>query len=754
MLLVAGTSGYDFLRLDLAQTLETQSYDWRLERSKPDNTRREDIVIVDIDENSLNKIQQWPWSRDKFAALTDQLFRNYRAKTAAYTLPFANASNASKAVLRDAEDWLYARLGDNLIGKSNLWTRGVREAIGWVGELQTQFDYDNEFAQSIGKFPVVFGYRFLDASTSLGALPHPARFIVDGVNLSSSQVLSYTKQWTHKRGRAGVYEPLLAAADNTAGYTDFPLDYDGAVRRARLFTRHAGEAYASLPVMLLRSTQGHGAQSQIEMQSGSGDHFNTARVGGYTFRLNTRGEVYTRYLNSGGRTLDFSTSREAVFRYLSAADVIQGRVRGEHLRDKIVLVGSSVLQEELYATPVNPAMPQVEIIATQLANFLDENVLHRPDNALLFETLALLAGAGLLAALFAFIGPFLSGVVLFGVFAGTIYYVLDRWNVHHEVWSLTPPLIVTSGLYVVNAITGFFETWQSSRHLQSTFEQYLPPEVAKQVGAKGSVINLEGEEKELTILFSDVRNFTSISEYLSPRDLTRLMNRMLTALSEEIHRCHGTIDKYIGDAVMAFWNAPLNDPKHARNAIAAAFGMQKAILAISNDLSAKGFDDEIRLGIGIATGNANVGNMGSTSRMAYTAIGDTVNLSSRVEGMTKFYQCPILVSEHTRAQCKNDFLFRSVDLVQVKGRTQPVTMFEPIAPSRLVTSADTARVEKFEAIRTAYTRGAFAEAQALLTKYRSGNAHDALAVVYEDRIAHLIAHPPANWNGVMTHSEK
>jgi adenylate cyclase len=330
---------------------------------------------------------------------------------------------------------------------------------------------------------------------------------------------------------------------------------------------------------------------------------------------------------------------------------------------------------------------------------------------------------------------------------------LDQWDSANLIVSLVPALLAVAGLYMVNTVVGFVAEWRASNHLRNTFSQYVPPEFAKRMSESGQKVNLEGEMRELSVLFSDIRNFTGIAENLSPKELTLLMNDMLTAQSEVIHKHSGTVDKYIGDAVMAFWNAPLADSKHAVNAVLAALDMQAAIRQLSEQIQSEG-RPPMRLGVGIATGETNVGNMGSKLRMTYTAIGDNVNIASRVEGLTKFYRVPVLVADGTREQCQDsDIIFRVVDMVRVKGRERPLTLYQPMGAGQTITPATQERVKACEQIWKLYLAGNFAEALNALSRIKDWQK-DGLLAVYEERLQTLVKNPPEQWDGVFTHMEK
>ena len=524
------------------------------------------------------------------------------------------------------------------------------------------------------------------------------------------------------------------------------------MRRAQLTAQHAKREYESLALALLRNADGP-SKLRLLAQTDDGD-IETILVGRSEAPINKAGEMYLNFLGPGGPSADFENSRNAVFQYVSAVNIISGSAPEELLYDKIIIIGSSSESlRDIYSTPLNSEVPGAELLATQLANIMEGRVLHRlaSTDALAFGILILTAlGA---AAVFVMTGPVLSALLTLVLCGAFIYFNLNVWEKDLLVVNFVAPILVMVGLFLWNSISGFVFEWRASRHLQSTFGQYVPPELAKRMG-EAKTLRMEGESREISVLFSDVRNFTSISEKYTPQDLTRLMNRMLTALSEAIHHEGGTVDKFIGDAVMAFWNAPLDDPNHAANSVASAMAMQSAMQALSDDMEREG-NPPMRLGVGICTGEASVGNMGSKLRMAYTAMGDTVNVASRIEGLTKYYKVGILVTQSTYDHCKNSGIyFRLVDSVRVKGREQALVIYEPVGSSQLLPPEKLKSLELFAAMRADYVAGDFASALEKLGQCREFDPSDGLYEVYAERIAEFMREPPAEWDGVINFETK
>ena len=384
---------------------------------------------------------------------------------------------------------------------------------------------------------------------------------------------------------------------------------------------------------------------------------------------------------------------------------------------------------------------------------MNKNILYRPHDADLHEALALLALGAALSILLVILGPLLSFGLVVALVVGVIFGNLDLWTEANRVYRIVPFFILLLLLFFWNVVYSFVLERRSARQLQASFSQYVPPELAKQIQQSNTVLNTQGESREMSILFSDVRNFTQISESYSPQELTGLMNRMLTGLSLAIHRHHGTVDKYIGDAVMALWNAPMEDPKHAANAIGAALEMQKFMRELSAEVQKQGYP-ELIMGVGISTGVVRVGNMGSQLRMAYTAMGDVVNLASRIEGLTKRYGVDALVTESTMRACEGEkMIFRPVDMVQVKGKQEHVRIYQPLGKEQFIEPMVWDDLKLYNRMFSAYFKGNFADALMHNNIYLE-KFDNQLGRLYQDRINYYLQNPPEKWDGITRYVEK
>ena len=737
-LLVAATAEYNGRALGVVAALERDAYDFRMRRGAEVAEKQDAVVIVDIDRDSLRELGAWPWRRDRFVELSERLLGQYRVRMVAFAMPFSSPDDLALKTLEDARDKLGLRNNARL------------------GEIMKNADYDGRFAAAVRGKPVALGYVFDESARAEAGLPRPSQlFSVDNPAKAadSRTVKRAAREWPFRRGYSGNRPELIRGALG-AGHLTFFNDDDGLVRRAPLMVRHGGGYYESFPLLALRHYQNPEQPQAVQadpQEVGGGWRISEFQVSRFSAPVDEESALLINYRGAGGPK-NYDEHPDAVFRYVSASEVIAGRAPVSHLEGKLAVVGSSsALLRDLHATPVNPAMPGAEVAAIQIANMLNGESLRPPPGGAFAETVGLLAAALLAAVAFVFVGPLISFVITAALCAGWVWMNLSQWEDNLTVYRFVPPLAVFAGLFVWSFIVGAIAQWRSSRRMQDTFGQYVPPELAKRMGKEK--VSMEGESRVISVLFSDVRDFTSISEQYDPKDLALLMNRMLTALTAAIHKRGGTVDKYIGDAVMAFWNAPLDDPDHARNAALASLDMQEAMRKLSTELAAEG-RAPMRLGVGICAGEASVGNMGSELRMAYTAMGDTVNLASRLEGLTKQYGAAVLVSDSVREMCEGHVVFRWIDDVRVKGREQPERIYEPLGDAALVSPEALRAAEVFHEMRRLYGEGDFAGSLRRLEKYEELSPGDPVAEVYRGRLAALISSPPAEWDGVTNFEEK
>jgi adenylate cyclase len=444
---------------------------------------------------------------------------------------------------------------------------------------------------------------------------------------------------------------------------------------------------------------------------------------------------------------------QGTFPYLSASDILHDRIKPDALSGAIVLVGttSSGLMDQR-ATPMAAIYPGVEVNANMIAGILEQQIKKKPAYAQGADLLIVLLTGLLLSLLLPFLTPLKSTLVSLSTLLCAIGINMLAWK-NNLVLPLAPAAIMIPLIFVLNMSYGFFIETKAKRKITGLFGQYVPRDLVAQISRNPEKFTMEGESRELTVLFADVRNFTTISESLSPKELSKMMNEYMSLMTSIIHSHSGTIDKYIGDEIMAFWGAPLQDAFHARNGILAALAMQQALALQRPQFIGRGWPP-IHIGVGLNTGIMRVGNMGSEFRIAYTVLGDAVNLGSRIEGITKEYGAGIIVGEGTR-HAVSDIIFRELDLVRVKGKNQPVAIYEPLGLQGRLDKVSLDEISLFEKFLKNYRAMEWDSAEQILSGLQELSPGSLLYKLYFERIAHFRTNSPGPaWDGVFEFKTK
>lgn len=457
-------------------------------------------------------------------------------------------------------------------------------------------------------------------------------------------------------------------------------------------------------------------------------------------------------LPTGTRFLSQSAGISALeFLDLSKLDEAEREELGLWVKDKIVLIGdTSEVSHDWFDTPVGMVYG-VEIIADTVNTILKGAPL-RPltdsyEVAIALGIMSLLLVLGLLSSPLA---RATGVIVTVGGFTALATMAYVQWGV---VASMSYVLLASLLTFLLMEYRQFMLARNQRQQIAKTFGQYIPAELVKEMARTGETVSVGGENREMTVLFSDVRSFTTLSEGLSPQELTRMMNGFLSPMTRVIHQHRGTIDKYMGDCIMAFWGAPLEDQDHARHGVEAALAMSGTLEEVNRSFKEKGWKP-IAIGVGLNTGSMNVGNMGSDFRLAYTVLGDTVNLGSRLEGLTKQYGVMIIISEST-FQAVPGLVGRELDVVRVKGKDQPVTILEPIGFAQHVDPAVMTSLERYHAALGLYRQQEWAKARQEFLALSKVEPETKIHKIYLERIDHFVAEPPGDgWDGVFTHTSK
>ena len=724
---VGEAAGY--YRWGFIEKLEYFLYDARMLVTMPGGVD-DRIVIVDIDEKSLAEIGRWPWSRDRVAQLVNELFDHYQAAMVAFDIVFPEPDESSGLRILKA-------LGKNEFADMPAYNRRV-------DELQGQLDYDQLLARSFKDRLVLLGYYFKSydisgESSNSGVLPPPS---FDSDIFKGKNVLARTAT-----GYGGNLPALQKAAAGAGHFTPW-IDEDGVVRRVPMIYEYNGNYYESLSLAVARAL--FGVQQTTPVFAAP----EVSRQTGYPDLESLSLDFVHIPVDSHIQALVPYRGFQGSFPYVSAADVMHGTVDKTRLRDRIILVGTTAPGlYDLRTVPLQKQYPGVEIHANLIAGIMDQNIKQSPAYAKGVDILQI----GLAGMLLALLLPLLSPVwgatatclLLFAALGGNFWF----WQVQNLVLPLAAVLTLVLFIFVLNMSYGFFVERRGKKQIAGTFGQYDPPELVDEMNFDPGSYTLEAESREITVLFSDVRGFTSLSEGLSPGDLSELMNAYLTPMTTLIHDNRGTIDKYIGDAIMAFWGAPVENPEHALYAVRTGMAMQERMSALRKDFRERGWP-ELRIGVGINTGTMSVGNMGSKFRMAYTVLGDAVNLGSRLEGLTKTYGAGIIVSETTRAQAPG-YVYRELDVVRVKGKDKPIAIYEPVALAAEVSAQEAEELEAYAQALKAYREQDWRQAGTRFARLREGEPERLLYRLYLERIEAFRHSPPGpDWDGVFTHTTK
>jgi len=706
---------------DVAKLIRHKVFDF-YQTVEPRKVSSFPVLIADIDEASLKAYGQWPWRRTRLAELIDKLTR------------------AGAIVI--GIDALFAE-------KDRLSPPALAKELPQLSptakkELLAMPENDMVFADAMRKSRVVLGISGLQQpgiGETADKLP-AAKIATHGGNVAPFLV--------HYADLIPLVGELAHAASGV-GIVNIVPETDGVVRRAPALAQVGGHTFLSMSVELLRVATG-GSTTLVNLDKNG---VTGIVVAGALSPLDRNGQFW----------LHFSGHRQQ--RFFSIKDFLEGKIPPQRIANKIVLIGTtSVGLHDLKATPLDSAVAGVEIHAELIESILSNALLVRPNYAIGLELIVLVAvGLLLIVAVQrtgAVIGVFVYGVVA-TFFVGLSWYLFAEKNL---LFDFTTPMAANFILYSCIVVQNFYTEEKSKRAIRSAFSYYLSPELVEKLAESPKQLVLGGETKTITIMFSDIRQFSTISEGLAgdPQALTSLMNRFLSPLSDEIQNTSGTIDKYIGDAIMAFWNAPLDDADHAEHACLAALAMVRALRELNRQLEAEAKEGgrayvPLRAGIGMNSGECVVGNLGSTRRFNYSALGDAVNLASRIEGLTKQYGLTILAGEST-VQLAPRLAFAEADLVRVVGKDIPVRIYALLGDRSLrEDNAFGAFLKAHDSALQSYRAQAWDDATRALAKAEElvpqGLDLSGLYATYRGRIReYAISPPPGEWDGVYRSEKK
>ena len=614
-----------------------------------------EVVIIAIDEKSLDKFGRWPWKRTRIAELIEKL-NDYGAKVVAFDIVFAEPDESSGInAIRDL--------------KGRLKNKG-RDVISVIETVERTTDNDSRLALALKDSPsVILGYFFFtsrDEIKHIEGQPHDSSFIKGelkgggGFMVRNIEKGAPPPELLNAVGVEGNI-PIISEAADDFGYFNIVPDSDGTVRWVPLAIKYGEDIYPHISIEAIRKY----LDSPPMFLNVAGYGVDSIEIGGGIIPTDEKGRLLINFRGS-----------QKTFPHYSFSDVVDGTVPADALKDKIVLVGATATGiYDMRVTPFSGAFPGIEIHANIIDNILQGDFIERPDWIVVFDLLTILLLGIFLSILIPKIRPVFTALITVSLIVFYIVannYIFNNYNIWlTEVYPIFTIILVSGGVTVFQ----FMTEEKEKRKIGKAFSHYVSPSLVNEILKDPKKLVLGGEEKRLTVLFSDIRGFTTVSETLKPQVLVKLMNDYLTPMTDIVLKNGGTIDKYMGDAIMAFWGAPIWQEDHQIRACRTALEMLKKLHELQI-VWGKAEIPKLEIGVGISTGKVTVGNMGSSTRFDYTVIGDTVNLGSRLEGLNKEYGTYIILPKYTYEDVKGDFVMRQLDWVKVKGKNKPIKIYE------------------------------------------------------------------------------
>ncbi|MFT5698436.1 MAG: adenylate cyclase [Desulforhopalus sp.] len=686
------------------------------------------VVIVDIDEKSLQEYGQWPWPRDLVATLTEKVIES-KPLALGFDLMFAERDRSSPAVFLK-QHLPYAKTYQALASSMKL--PGLNEILSIIP------DYDEKFGKILQDPKIIQGYRFLfkedflKDKVSSPHIKHDLTRVPASIPIKEIQLIA-------------AYRPILNIPEirggGAEGFLNLFHDDFGTVRKAPLFLLMDDAPYPSMVMEMFQTA--HPAESAtllLESQK-RGKYFPVQGV--------SLGDTLYKTDDYGQLNINFRGPSNT-FLYLSASDVLNGS-ESSFLQGKHVLIGSTASgMIDLVATPFSSRMPGVEVHANILDNLIAYDTLTWDDDLEYWLTYALILIGGIaITGALVYLHPVVGLSLSLGIF-----FILAAGNyslcfLQHSLIGFSYIFAALVVIFIIVALCNYFFEGKKRLFIKRAFSHYVSPAVVGELMKNPEKLNLQVDNREVSVLFCDIRSFTTLAENTSPAELSLFLNNYFALLTDIIIKHNGMVDKYIGDAIMAVWGTPLEDPQHASNAVRAALEMATAVRKHRDELLLAG--QPVRIGIGINSGIVSAGNFGCSRRFDYTVLGDNVNLASRIEGLTRYYPVNILITQFTRGNLQLSSTCRFVDRVQVKGRINPVDLFEPLNSSDPKIVGEEEYSQYLEAIEY-YRTGDFKQAARLFNRLFTSHS-DPLYRMYNERCLNLLDNPPAEkWTGIFPHN--
>jgi adenylate cyclase len=717
--------------LEFIDNIELKTLDMRFEQ-RGQRPPGQAVVIVAIDQKSQDVLGHWPFPRSYFARAVDYL-RESQARVVAFDINFPqpDQNSALQALHQVRTEY------------DGLRNRGFQNAEfdRRLKALETGADNDQQFADSLQRFQNVILGWFALPQTETGS-QDPKR-VNDFLNFLSfqcyPQVVPPGSEKLYRGLEAITLSPDLADFALYArnfGYFNVIPDSDGTVRREPVVMRYKGSLYPSLDVAAALAYTNFSLDQVSVVFNPNG----LERIDFGTVAIPTDPEGFVQ--------IDFM-GRVSTFPTYSLSDVVLHKIKPQLFKDKLVLIGPTAMGiGDMAVTPFQQmGFPGVEVHANFIDNILYNHFIRRDlrENLIDIAVLVLFSlGAGLVLSAVPPVRATVIVLMLLGGFFWMTYYLFSAYRIW--IAAFLPSAALTVNYAGIISYRFFFEE-REKRKVRGAFTQYVPPGLISQIMQRPELLRLGGEEKEITAMFSDIRGFTALSEGLSPTSLVEILNEYLSEMTDVIFKHWGTLDKYIGDAIMAFWGAPYPQQDHAVLACRAALEMQQALIKLQNRWDLQG-RPRIDIGVGINTGVMVVGNMGSKKRFNFTIMGDNVNLASRLEGTNKTFGTRLIISENTYQEVRSEMLVRELDLIRVKGKLKPVKIFELVGT---VAEEDQHRdrIERFGRGLQAYREGLWATALGIFESMARDYPQDGPTHVFAKRCHDFLLQPPEGvWDGV------
>lgn len=722
-------SGVPFL-----DVMELKTIDLRFE-SRGSKAPGPEVVLAVIDEKSIAREGKWIWPRSKIAELVNRLSA-YGAKVVAFDIGFLepDENTGGRVIGQIIEE----------VKKSDSHNLAMRN---YLEKLMSETDNDRRLADAIQRSDakVVLGYFFQMNRHGTDQLS-PDEYQQHQENVKGSRY-QFVRFKSDNARKVKLMEPALpqsniaaiSEATKYAGFFNMAADRDGVVRWIPAVFKYKETLYAPLAVMAAGAFLDSPPSLQVADYG-----IESLQVDRISIPVDELGRIMINY-RGGAKT----------YPHISVTDIISGNVAEADLKDKIVIVGATAVGiYDLRVTPFSSVYPGVEIHANIIDNILSKNFLHRPSWAAVFDIFGIVATGFILGFILPRTGVFTGILSSIMVFAGYIFVCQLFFTQKGFILNLVYPLAVLLIVYVIITAYKYLIESRQKRFIKDAFSTYLAPSVVKQLIDSPEKLVLGGEKRVITAFFSDVQGFTSISEKLSPEKLVEILNEFLTEMTDIVLKYEGTVDKFEGDAIIAFFGAPNELENHAATACAASVEMQKKLARLREKWKAEG-KPELMMRIGLCSGPAVVGNMGSKNRMDYTMMGDTVNTAARLEGVNKVYGTYTLISETTYRAAGQGFIFREIDKINVVGKKEPITVYQLLG---VASDSD----ERMDKVRDFYARGLEAY-QSQKWEQAMGFLNEVLKIAPEDgpslslrgRCQALHENPPGkDWNGAFVIKHK